>query len=48
MVGAKGGGPKGGAQKGGSPKFRVFLFLPLEISLFVLSLGVFSWNFDGV
>ena len=40
-----------GAQKGGrkerwGARIARFLFLlPLEISLFVLSLGVFSWNF---
>ena len=27
---------------------RFLFFLPLEISLFVFSLGVFSWNFGGV
>ena len=46
----KDGAPKGGAQKGGGPKFRAFFFslLPLEISLSVLSLGVFWWNIGGV
>ena len=34
----------------GGPKFRAFFFfsLPTEISFFLLSLGVFSWNFGSV
>ena len=38
-----------GTPKGGGPKFRAFFFrLQSEISLFLLSLGVFSWNSGGV
>ena len=45
----KNGAPKGGGPKGGGPKIsRFFCSLPPEISFFLLSLGVFSWNFGGV
>ena len=38
-----------GGQKGGGPEFRALCFFTrLKISLFVLSLGVFSLNFGGV
>ena len=44
-----GGALEGGATKGGGPKIsRFFCSLPLEISFFLLSLWVFSWNFGGV
>ena len=53
--GPKGGGPKGGGPEGWGPEgwgaqnFALFfLSLPPEISFFLLSLGVFSWNFGGV
>ena len=36
-------------RRGGRGKISsFFFFLPPEISLFMLSLGVFSWNFGGV
>ena len=45
----RGGGPKVvGARRVGGPKFRAFFSLPPEISFFLPSLGVFSWNFGGV
>ena len=38
-----------GAPKGGGPKISLLFFLlPSDISPFLLSLGVFSWNFGGV
>ena len=47
--GPKGGGPKGGGPKGGGPKFLAFFSLSRhKIRSFLLSLGVFSWNFGGV
>ena len=43
------GGPKGGGPKGGGPTFRAFFSLSRHNFLsFLLSLGVFSWNFGGV
>ena len=45
----KGGAPKSGGTERWEPKIsRLFFLLPPKISLFVLSLGVFSRNFGGV
>ena len=41
-------GLEGWGPEGGGLKFRAFFALPPEISFFLLSLGVFSWNFGGV
>ena len=45
----KGGAPKGGALKGGGPKISRFFPSPApNLRSLCLSLGVCSWNFDGV
>ena len=44
----KGGGSKGGGPEGsGAQNFALFS-LPPHFYFFLLSLGVFSWNFGGV